>query len=231
MQTIRILGVIIGALLICTSPCYADAIFLVSLDTAPLIGHIAGPFSIEFQLNDGSGTSNGNNTAIISNFLFGSGGSATVPNIVGGASGSLSSIVTITDSDFFNEFFQEFVPGTTLSFDVHLTTNLSAAEDPLLGGTPDQFSFAILDKTGVEIPTFGSAGEFLSIDINSTNPSIHLFTSDPSISPAGGGSGISISPLTNIVAQPLPAPSTLFLLTSGCFCLLAYVAWNRTRAE
>jgi hypothetical protein len=77
------------------------------------------------------------------------------------------------DSDFFNQFIQEFTPGSTLSFDVQMTTNVDA------GPTPDAFSFAILDRTLAEIPTFGLADAFLFVDINSPTPTVQAFASDP----------------------------------------------------
>ena len=51
-------------------------VFSVNLNTSSLIGNSAGPFYIEFQLNDGSGSipGDGNNTVNISNFDFGIGG-------------------------------------------------------------------------------------------------------------------------------------------------------------
>src|SRR5262252_5787425 len=69
------------------------------------------------------------------------------PVLQGGATGNLASTVTITDKLYINSFIQPFTPGSTLSFTV-LRTGLV---DP--GKTPDQFSFAILDKTGAELPT------------------------------------------------------------------------------
>src|SRR5262249_14340620 len=52
--------------------------FQVNVNTAPLIPLVgtSGPFYLDFQLNDGSGTLAGVNTATISSFSFG-GGSAT----------------------------------------------------------------------------------------------------------------------------------------------------------
>src|SRR4051812_19466391 len=88
----------LAALLVCLVPAAAraDIIFNVSMNTAPLIGHPAGPFSIDFQLNNGSGPL-ADNTATISNFNFGGGAPAGTPTLIGGASGNLSSSVRLTD--------------------------------------------------------------------------------------------------------------------------------------
>src|SRR5580700_3551787 len=70
----------------------ADPAYTVSLTTNPLIGDSAGPFSVAFQLIDGSGAGDGNNTVILSGFHFGATGDATgTPILIGGASGSLLS--------------------------------------------------------------------------------------------------------------------------------------------
>src|SRR4051794_1904888 len=127
------------------SLCGAAAIYDISLDTSPLIGHTASPFSLAFQFNDGSGLGDGNNTSVLSAFQYGSGGSAAgSPILFGGASGSLTSGVTIVDNSFFNAFIQPFVPGSLLSFRLQTSTNLD------VGGTPDEFSFSILDNTLTE---------------------------------------------------------------------------------
>ena len=180
--------------------CHANFIFTVTLDTTSLIGDPAGPFSIEFQLNDGSGTNDGNNTALLSDFQFGGGmpvGSAT---LIGGASGDLGSNIVIADNAFLNEFFQEFAPGTMLSFQVELTTNV----DP--GPQPDQFSFAILDCTLVEIPTQGPADALVLSDITAT-PTVQTYAGDPSRASECSGLPVTIA-LPRIVSEP----ATILLL-------------------
>src|SRR4030088_2636836 len=89
--------------------CQAGLIYNVSMNTSPLIGEAAGPFSLGFQFNDGSGAGDANNTAILTNFLFGVGGSASgLPTVFGGATGDLSSGITLIDSSFLNAFAQSF---------------------------------------------------------------------------------------------------------------------------
>jgi hypothetical protein len=147
----------------------AQIVFDVSLNTSPLIGNGNAPFYIDFQMNDGSGANDGNNTAILSNFQFGGGSGFGVPTLSGGASGSLASTVTLTDSSFFNEFYQPFTPGSSLQFKVILTTNLDS------GPIPDEFSFALLDKDLNEIPTTSAQGGFLIVDIDSNRPAGQTF--------------------------------------------------------
>jgi len=154
-------------LLCCFNATLGFAQVRVSLDTSSLVGQ-PGPFSLDFQLNDGSGTGDGNNSAHLTDFDFDGGAAAGVLQLTGGARGDLQSDVTINETAFLNRFQQQFVPGERLSFLVDLTNNVDA------GSFPDQFSFAILNN-GVEIQTVGPALQILSADI----ASLTEFTFDP----------------------------------------------------
>jgi len=195
-----------------TSLCLAGTIgYNISLDTSPLIGHAAAPFSLNFQFNDGQGTGDANNTVSLNNFTFGTSGSAVgVPSLTNGASGSLGSGILLADSSFFNSFVQGFTPGSALSFLLQFTNNV----DP--GGTPDEFSFAILDSSGFEIPTLNFANALMIIDIDSASPVVQTFGTDPSATPFGGGGPIDMGPPT------IPEPNSGILLSSA-LALLALV--------
>jgi hypothetical protein len=203
-------------LLLCIAGCFtvahADVIYNISMNTAPLLGHPAGPFSLEFQFNDGSGTADSNNTAVLNNFLFNGGTPVGGPTITGGVAGNLTSGITLTDSSFFNQFIQGFTPGSALSFLLSLSTNVDT------GITPDQFSFAILDKTGTEIPTLAPSffDVFVQIDITTANPPVQAFATNASRTPAGGGPPINIGAPT---VSAVPEPSTFMLLSSGLVAL------------
>lgn len=200
----------------------ANQLYTVNLNTAPLIGHLAAPFYLDFQLNDGSGMGDANNTATLSNFQFGGGSATGSPSTQGGASGNLSSTVVIQDSAFLNELYQEFIPGNTLSFTLDLTTQV---ESP----TPDQFSFAILDNTLTELPTQqGFFDVFATIDIDSTSPPVQTFASNPNVLPAGGGGGITMAAPTAQAA--VPEPTTLVLLVIGMGGLLWSVSLRKEPA-
>ena len=95
--------------------------------------------------------------------------------VIGGASGNLSTTVLLVDSSFFNEFTQQFQPGSTLSFDLALTSNVD------VGSPPDQFTFAILDSSFQEIQTTDPTGGnvLLRIDINSSAPTVEVFSQVP----------------------------------------------------
>lgn len=176
---------------LCGVAAQAAALFTVSLDTSALIGNPAGPFALDFQLTDGSGSGDGNNTAVVSSF-----------NFHGGNWGGPAS-VSLTDSSFFTEFSQTFTAGAALSFNVSLTTAVDA------GPTPDRFTFALLDKNGSEIPTLGFADEFLGVDLNSADPTIETYASDTS------RTFLDIAAPTT---APIPEPNSALLAALLCGC-------------
>ena len=154
----------------------ADEVFTVDLNTSPLTmspGLSAGPFSLAIQLVQGSQPNN--NKATISAFNFGTGGSAgsgcpgvLSPCAFGGASGDISSAILLNTSEFFNGSVEFFTPGSSLSFQVDLNTNVD------FGGVPDAFAFSILDSSGLSIPTqdASTADTLLTVNIDSGSPAI-----------------------------------------------------------
>jgi uncharacterized protein (TIGR03437 family) len=162
----------------------------VSVNTASLMGQAsAGPFSIVFALTDGSGTSDGNNTATISQVSFDGGSSAGSPILSGGATGSLAKGVTLTDTAFLNFSSEKFAPGKQLSF----TVNLSDGNDE--GSVPDRFTFYIEDNTGTPIPTLAASGDMLlGVDLSSANPASQTWNTDPARFP--GASPATMLPMS-----------------------------------
>lgn len=173
----------------------------ITLNTAGMVGHLAGPFVLDFQMINGSiGISN---TVTLTNFAFGSGGVVGTPTLSGGASGTIGTGVVLSDSsNFFNEFMQAFTPGGTLSFEWAITTNG--------GAVPDEFTFAILDSTGAALPTtaFLSTGAdvFLDVTVNQGSLSAQLFAGDVSRAPTAGGAPIATS-------SSIPEPATGVLVS------------------
>lgn len=177
------------ALLALAAQAHATVTYSISLDTSPLIGHPAGPFSIAFQLADGSGTGDGNNAATISGFQFGAGGGPSgTPQVHGSAFGTLSSAVSLTDHGQVNSFAQTFTPGSSLTFSISVTTNVE------VGAILDEFTFSILDNSLAPIPTMAEypLDVFLSINL-APKTIIHTYASDVNRNPAAGGGAINIS--------------------------------------
>jgi hypothetical protein len=209
-------------LLLGTRTVRADFIFNVSVNTSGLSNDssLSGPLGIDFELiSGGSATTH---TATISDFNFGSGGSANgSPSSLGGnVIGSLASTVTLTANSvsFFNDFNQGFTPGSTLSFQVDLTTNVGTP-------TPDSFAFYILQgyspNSGIPIPTTDNlASSLVSVDITSSDLTVQAF---------GGTNGDPPSPDVTPVTSPVPEPTTLPLFALGLATLAAGRGWQRRR--
>ncbi len=192
--------------------CHAQTqAYHIRMDTSPLVGHAAGPFALNFQFTDGSGNTPGdaNNTVRLFNFAFGGGSGAGTPTAMGGVTGNLASSVTLTDTGLLNDFAQEFTPGSVLDFDLTLTNRADAS------GTPDEFTFAILDSSGTELPTLGLANVgsdvFLLTDLTGDPLNLQAFASDDTQSPAGGGTPLTIAAPT---IAAVPEPGNIALLAS-----------------
>ena len=140
---------------------YHVTINTAALNSAP--ANASAPFSLDFALTDGSGTFAVPNTVTLSNFTFGGGAAVGAATTTAGASGNLGSTVMLSDTSAFpTELFQQFTPGTTLGFDVSMTT----LSDP--GNTPDAFAVAILDNNLNNITTNGLGDSLVLANISST---------------------------------------------------------------
>jgi hypothetical protein len=122
---------------------------------------------------------------------------------------------------FFNDFNQGFTPGSTLSFQVDLTTQLGTP-------TPDSFAFYILQNYsangGTPIPTTDTfASSLVSVDITSSNPS--------TIQAFAGINGIPPTPTITPLTSPVPEPSSLTLFALCLATLAAGHGWQRRRRD
>jgi hypothetical protein len=219
------------ALAVCTSALVVSSAtaqsygYHVSLDASPLTTSDAGPFTLEFQLTSGIALDGNRTQVMLDNFTFGGGSATGSPTLVGGASGDLSTGITLKTSSFLNDFQQEFNPQGLLEFNVCLmTTAASPPRDPA-----DGFSFAILDDTGTEIPTLGffdiGSDVLLSVDLTGGGtPDILTYPTDDSVPPAGGTTPITMeAPVVTETGAccTVPEPGTMGLLAA--FLLTAFL--------
>jgi len=207
---IRTMVVAILALLATGAVSQAGVIYTVSMDTTALVG--GGAFWLTFLLGDGSGTGDGNNAVVLSNFDFGGGTALSPPSVSGPASGSLTDGVNLTDSDPLLPayFAQQFTAGAALRFVLEMTTEVDA------GGVYDQFIFAIADSSFTNLPTTSTLAPdvFLSVIVDASTPTIERSGTDPDRT----GLVVNAPALDNEVPEPamwLPAG----LLLGGAWCL------------
>lgn len=182
----------------------------VTIDTSALIGNPSAPFSLDFQLNDGAGTGSNQNWAGVSLFNFGGGSATGSATIFGGAAGDLVSGISFHTTSAFNELYQAFTPGSTLSFHISLSETAPST------GTPDSFSFAILDQSLSNIPTTGIADTLLEVDITDAGA---IATLGNSIN------GVTIN--ATAVPEPYAAPVVALGLLGAFACVRRMKAARR----
>jgi hypothetical protein len=181
--------------------------FNVTITTTPIQGQ-NGYALFDFLQGDAGQ----NNTVTISNFMtdamLGS-GIAT-----GAVSGTLvPGPLTLSDSQFFNEWAQAMVYGGTISFTLNLSTNTS------LGAVPDEFSFFLTDSSGVPFQTSDPTGadSLFTIDITGSPLSPEVFTSD--------FASVTLSPI-NEVPEP-PSAMLIMSLLGICSGMLGFAKLKR----
>lgn len=189
----------------------------VSIDTSARSGQPA-QLALDFADGDGVNGGEGNNTATVSLF---SGATlvppaATAPNVTG----TLPGAVVLTDTAFITELLQPITLGATLDFTVVLTRNFFDTP-PDSNLNPDNFSFLLLDSSGLPLPTtepFGAnilgfvsaSGELVLVDGIQSHDSIYQFFS------------------LQGAAAAVPAPATLTLLGVGVLAGVARLARRRS---
>jgi hypothetical protein len=193
------LATLVFAALLWASPVPVDATLLnVSVDTSALAGQSAF-LAFDFIDGDAAGGGVANNTATISGFILSGGALQGDGEPIGGVSGTLiPGPLTLTDTEFFNEFLQPVVLGGLFTFTVAVTENFV---DTLMT-IPDQFSLALLDASFWPFPTDDPTGANL-------------------LAVAGAD---ETATLYRLQVQAIPEPSTLTLLAVGALGLLGSCA-------
>ena len=188
----------------------ANLNYLVTLNTASLVGNSNAPFSLDVVLGSGAQNPNGDNTVTLSNFTFYNGSLGTVSYSSGGETGSMASSVTLTTSAEDNELAETFSNKVTeIQFNVSMTSN---TDNPF----PDQFDVAVLDNGLNNIPTTDPSGGntlvLANISTGQTLASVQTYRSTAN----GEAPGVT--------ASVVPEPTSLVSLLVAA---LSAVGWFR----
>jgi hypothetical protein len=192
----------------------ADLVYYVTLNVATLTTNPNGPFSLDLALSSGADTPDSDNTVTISNLAFtgGSVGAATYSN--GGESGSMSSSVVLTTSNFDNELAQSFSNTVTkITFSVDET---STTDNPY----PDQFSVAILDAGLGNIQTTDPSGANTLVLSNLNTAETLASVATYNSTATGEAPGVTTS--------AVPEPGSVLGIVCGLGGL-GFRAWRRAR--
>jgi hypothetical protein len=117
------------------------------------------------------------------------------------------SVVVLNELSFFNEFLQQLTLGTSFTFRFSTTGSAPSAQF----GTPDAFSFFLLDELGASLVMTGDVGDPQAIlRYNIGSNAADLFEID---SPEG------VSATLTEVANGVPEPTAISLVLSGLLAL------------
>lgn len=191
----------------------ADFTYQITVDTSSLNG-LTG--NLDFQLNPG-GSSAEAVTAVITNFNALGGTLASSNTLTGDASGLLPGQLTLDNGTGFNDIFQGFTFGTSLSYDV--TFSGPALSSP--GGTfGSSFAFSLYDSSGTTpLLTTDTNGSVVTMNVNASGTiSVERF-------PQAAGNTTPAASDTPV--NSVPAPPSLVLLLSAV--PVGLVFWRRSR--
>ena len=214
----RTAGLLMGlSLAVLTQSALASPItYDVSVNTSSLAGTTG---SLDFNFNPGPLTTQGAtlqiqglNGGIVS-------GSAA---LTGDASGSLPGTVTLDNGTAFNDYFQNFAYGSTLSFDISLSgPALSSPNGTATSGSA--FAFSMFSDTAGTIPALTSDladGFALTANVNlDGSVTVDNFSTETTFTTATGGGGTSV-----------PEPGTFGLAAVG-FALILLTRFRRRRSN
>jgi hypothetical protein len=119
--------------------------YIVSVNTQSLAGTMG---SLDFNFNPGPLVSQ---SAMVQILDFSGGAMAGSPVLTGVASGSLPGTLALDNGTGFNDYFQEFTYGSTLTFDVYLYGPALSAPDGT-SSSGSTFAFSLFSDAAGTVP-------------------------------------------------------------------------------
>jgi hypothetical protein len=193
----RLGSLLLSASFLCVVPlASADVVYNVSVDTSSITG-TAG--SLDFNFNPGPLATEAASLQIQS---FASDGTlAGGPTLTGDAAGALPGTLSFDNGTAFNDYFEGFTFGSTLSFQVDLFGPALTSPDPM-ATSGSTFAFSMFSDPAGTMPvltTNTTEGFAVTVDVD-----------------LGG-----TTTLTNFIGTSVPEPSSLLPLL-GLFTLLGW---------
>jgi hypothetical protein len=178
----------------------------VTVDTSSISGTTG---SLDFNFNPGTLVTQSASLQILN---FTSGGTLVgSPELTGDVAGALPATLTFDNGTGFNDYFEGFTFGSTLSFDVSLYgPALSSPNGTSTSGST--FAFSMFSDAGGTTPTLTSDttdGFAFTVDVNlDGSTTVTNYSSETSVVPA--------------TVSAVPEPSSVSFLGLGLFSALAF---------
>jgi hypothetical protein len=191
-------SLVIASLFFAASVAKADPIIYdVTVDTSSIAGTMG---SLDFQFNPGPLTTQPASIQILD--FTGDGALAGSPSLTGDVSGALPATLTYDNGTQYNDFFEGFTYGTTLSFEVSLYGPALSSPDEV-SASGSTFAFSMFSDTAGTVPTL-------------TTDTVDGFAATLNVNLDGTTTVTDPSTETSVVASVVtPEPESLVLLATG----------------
>jgi hypothetical protein len=194
------------ALFLCAASAFGDAVeYEVIVNTSSIAGTSG---SLDFQFNPGPSTTQAASLQILD---FASDGVlATLPSLTGDATGALPGDLTFMNDQFYNDYFEGFTFGTTISFEVSLF-GPALSEPDLTDSSGSSFGFSMFSDSAGTIPT-----------LTSDTANGYAFT--VAVNLDGSITASNFSAQTSLVQQVSPVPEPAGFVTSLLLIAIALIS-------
>jgi hypothetical protein len=188
----------------------------VTINTSSISGTTG---SLDFNFNPGSLVTQSASVEIL-DFSSTGGALAGSPTLTGDASGALPGTVTLDNGTGFNDYFEGFTFGSTLTFEVTLSGPALTSPDGATSGSTFAFSmFSDAEGTTPTLTSDTTEGFAFTVDVNvNGTTTVTDFSSET-----------SVVPLTSTV----PEPNNIVLILAAILCAgamrLRHVASQKAR--